>query len=280
MKIYENFTEYNVSKIDSTTGFVIRIDGRYFSNLLLTIKQKELEELNTPFISDFVEAMQLTTRDLVKEFNASTGYTHSDEISLYFKPLNSMNDNEEDMKEHIFGGRVQKLITLISSYATSSLIKHLNNINHDKFLLILDRIAFDGKALVFSPEHEICNYFLWRSKQDCYRNFVSEIYQIHFPKKSIEKSNVDELIIKLKNEKHIDVNDYNIFLRRGTFIKRELENYKDDDNINYWRNSYVKFALPNLKCTDEYEELFNCKNYEEWEFTEIDFELSSVMSYM
>jgi len=277
MKLYENFTEYNVCNIDSKTGFIIRVDGRCFSNLLRQLKKQEIEELKTPFISDFVKAMQLTTSDLLKEFNASTGYTHSDEISLYFKPLNTPNDDEEDMKEHIFGGRVQKLISVISSYASTRLIKHLMEINYNKFESIFDRITFDGRAIVVPTNYEICNYFIWRSKQDCFRNFVSEICYMHFPKKSLDKLNVDERIIKLRNEKHIDIVDYNVFLRRGTFVKRELEHYTEnhkDNKTNFWRNSYIKFALPNLKCRDDYVELFESKNFEEWEFQDIEFELS------
>ena len=272
MKIYEDYTEYNIGDIDSQTGFIVRVDGRCFSNLLHQLKNQEIIELKTPFMSDFVKAMQLTTSDLLKEFNASTGYTHSDEISLYFKALNSPNDEEADMKEHIFGGRVQKLISLISSYASTRLIKHLSYINKTKFESILDRITFDGRVICFPSNFEVCNYFLWRSKQDCFRNFVSEICYMHFPKKSLNKLNVDERITKLRNEKHIDINDYNIFLRRGTFVKRELEHY-EKDNVNYWRNLYVKFALPNLKCNDAYTELFECKNFEEWEFQDIEFEL-------
>lgn len=275
MKIYEDYTEYYVSHIDASTGFIVRVDGRCFSNLLHTLKNKEFEELKTPFISDFVLAMQRTTRDIVKEFNASTGYTHSDEISLYFKPLNKEEDPEEDIKEHQFSGRVQKLQTLIASYATVRLIKHLTEINKDKFYNILDKVSFDGRVLIFPFGYEVCNYFLWRSKKDCFRNFVSELCYYNFPKKSLEKLNTDERVKKLQNEKRIDINDYNIFLRNGTFIKREVESYTDDDKKIYWRNNYVKFALPLLKCNNDYLELLECKNFEEWEFQDIEFELSN-----
>jgi hypothetical protein len=97
---------------------------------------------------------------------------------------------------------------------------------------------------------------------------------MYFPKKSLEKLNVDERITKLRNEKRIDVEDYNIFLRRGTFVKRELEHYQVDEK-NYWRNTYVKFALPELKCNDDYVELFECKNFEQWEMRDIEFELTN-----
>jgi hypothetical protein len=51
-------------------------------------------ELKTPFINDFKLAMDKVTADLVKEFNAATGYNHSDEISLVFKSLNEDTDDE------------------------------------------------------------------------------------------------------------------------------------------------------------------------------------------
>jgi len=274
MKMYEDYTEDSVTQIDAFTGFIIRVDGRGFSNLLNSLKNKEFEELKTPFISDFVLAMQRTCKDLVKEFNASTGYTHSDEISLYFKPLNTENDLEEDVKEHQFSGRVQKLQTLIASYATVRLIKHLQEINKDKFHNILDKIMFDGRVIIFPHGYEVCNYFVWRSKKDCFRNFVSELCYYNFPKKSLDKLNTDERVQKLRNEKGLIVSDYNIFLRNGTFIKREVESHNEDGKT-YWRNNYVKFALPDLKCNDEYLDLLECKNFEEWEFPDIQFELNN-----
>ena len=118
---------------------------------------------------------------------------------------------------------------------------------------------------------------------------MSELCYYNFPKKSLDKLNVDERTKKLKNEKQINVEDYNIFLRRGTFVKREVESYTNCSNLNcqdcreqngkctkgkkYWRNNYVRFALPDLKCSEDYIELLDCKNFEQWEFHEIEFEL-------
>jgi hypothetical protein len=40
MKIYEEYTEHYVSQIDAFTGFVIRVYGRCFSNLLYSLKNQ------------------------------------------------------------------------------------------------------------------------------------------------------------------------------------------------------------------------------------------------
>jgi len=59
--------------------------------------------------------MVLTMNDLIIEFSAQTGYCHSDEITLIFYKLINKNENDIKNKVHIFNGRSDKLISLISS---------------------------------------------------------------------------------------------------------------------------------------------------------------------
>lgn len=273
MKFYENYTDKNIAEIDPYTAYIIRLDGRSFSKLLSSIKLDEFNSVNTPFINDFKLAMDRTTADLVKEFNASTGYNHSDEISLVFKPMNE-NTDDELIKEHQFNGRINKLISLTSSYASVRLSHHLRSINYEKFWIMLDRVTFDSRAVIFPDDKEMCNYFVWRSQHDCFRNFVSELCYKHFPKKSLDKLNTLQRIEKLKKERNLDIYDFNPFLRNGTFIKRELESITDDGKT-YWRNKYVRFALSDFKCNSDYIDILKCKNFEEWEFHDIEFELSN-----
>ena len=271
IKLYEYFTDSYINEIDSYTGYVIRLDGRSFSRLLSSIKQDEFNVLNTPFINDFKLAMDRTTTDLVKEFNASTGYNHSDEISIVFKPMNE-NTDDEIVKEHQFNGRISKLISLTASYASVRLSYHLRHINYEKFNVMSGRATFDSRVIIFPNDTEICNYFVWRSYHDCFRNFVSELCHKHFPKKSVNKLNTKQRIEKLNKERNLDVYDFNPFLRNGTFIKRKLQSYTDNGKT-YWKNEYVRFSLPNFKCNSDYIDLLKCKNFEEWEYKDIEFEL-------
>jgi len=78
--------------------------------------------------------MVLTMNDMLKHFSVSTGYTHSDEITLIFKPAedsqpqgnNSENENENkednskrvENKVHMFNGRSTKILTLMASYCS------------------------------------------------------------------------------------------------------------------------------------------------------------------
>ena len=271
MKEYQAYTERNIYEIDQFTGYIIRLNGRSFSKLLNELKNNEFSEIRTPFINDFKLAMDRTTSDLLKEFNASTGYNHSDEISLYFKPLND-NPDDEMNKNHQFNGNVNKLLSLTASFASVRLVHHLRTINSDKFSKIFDRVTFNSNVIIFPNDNEICNYFMWRS-YDCFRDFVLELCNTHFSGESLNNMDVNQRIDKLKNERNFDVNDFNSFLRNGTFIKRELVTQQNENKETMWYNQYIRFALPNLECNQDYIDLFKCKNFQEWEYQNIVFEL-------
>jgi tRNA(His) 5'-end guanylyltransferase len=271
MKFYETYSENYIHSIDPFTNFVIRLDGNGFSKILNNIKADEIFNLRTPYVNDFKTAMDKTTVDLVKKFNGTTGFNHSDEISIMFKPLNKDND-DEFIKEHIYNGRIVKLLTLMSSYATIRLQKHLRDLNSARFHDAVDRITFDGRHIIFPNKNELINYFIWRSKIVCYGSFVKEIAATRYTKKSIVNCSTSKIVEKLKNEYNNDIDDYNVFLRNGTYVKRKLVQHEKDGKI-YWYNDYIRFALPNIKCETSYYDLFDCKNFQEWEFQDIDFEL-------
>jgi tRNA(His) 5'-end guanylyltransferase len=275
MKYYETYSEEFVSVIDKDTEFIVRLDGRGFSNLFHSLKTEEFKRLKNPFLNDFKRAMDLTTVDLVKTFSATTGYNHSDEISLHFKQVQK-DDGVE--RNHLFNGRVVKLLTLLSSHASVRFQKHLRDTNPLKYAHVLDRMTFDARHIVFPSQQEVMNYFVWRSQFDCYRNFVSELAYRYFSKKSLEKQSTKERKLRLLDEAGIDVDSFNTFLRYGTFVKRELEKF-EKDNKPFWRNVYVRFSLPSLKCEKNYYDLLESKNFQDWELLDVEVELLSKISH-
>lgn len=274
MKYYETHSEEFVTTIDKNTEFVVRLDGRGFSNLFHSLKNDEFQRLRTPFLNDFKLAMDLTTADLVKTFTATTGYNHSDEISLHFK-IHHKDDNVE--REHLFKGRVVKLLTLLSSHASVKFQKYLREQNPTRYAHVLDRLTFDARHIIFPSEKEVMNYFVWRSQFDCYRNFVSELAYRYFSKKSLEKQSTKERKLRLLDEAGVDVDSFNVFLRHGTFVKRALTTYNENNNT-YYRNKYVRFALPELKCEKVYYDLVESKNFDSSEYTEL-LELVSELTF-
>ena len=79
--LYERMKDYEAdydTKIKSDEFMIVRLDGHKFSKFTKVFKR--------PFDDIFAKAMEKCTIDLVQEYNAVTGFTGSDEITLVFPP--------------------------------------------------------------------------------------------------------------------------------------------------------------------------------------------------
>jgi tRNA(His) guanylyltransferase len=254
MKKYEDEnTKPNIRPCDS---FIVRLDGRSFS--------KFTKRLVKPFDILFVKAMCLTTKDLVKEFDAQTGYTHSDEITLIF---NSKCSNDEFLDHmdyfdrskngkckcrtniyitnHLFNGRIHKILSLISSYCSVRFNYHLEKliepVQHEydvKFIELVQshKQMFDSRILVFDEflKYEVLNHQIWRSVQDCYRNAITAYAHTYFGYQKIMNKKSTEMIEMLKNEKNLDWNDETqipLFIKHGLYCKKIKIQKKVGDNV-------------------------------------------------
>ncbi len=273
MKQYEN--EFNY-KILPNEGFIIRLDGRSFSRFT--------KSFSKPFDINFVKAMSMTMRDLVEKFEAQTGYTHSDEITLIF---NSINDDELEIKIHIFDGRIQKLLSLTSAYCSVRFNYHLEKIidssdfkYNDNLIKVIKshQQMFDARILKFSKDkmYEILNHQIWRSVHDCNRNAIQTYTYTNYSTKEVMNKNTTEMIEMLKT-KNINWNDIPTFIKHGIYCKKILvdkaigepsnenkvlrseyvfKQFKinfSTDNLNmllnkYWDNLDNKIILEELKC--------------------------------
>lgn len=162
MKAYE--VEYEM-QIPGDHAFIVRADGHSFSKFTRGFHQ--------PFDENFKTAMIRTTGDAIVQFHASTGYTHSDEITLIFAPMPLLERSVDDaigdegkigdqgkkkqslsysdkIQSHPFNGRVCKLLSLISSYISVRFNYHLLSLVESEYStysrhaketpLILDKI--------------------------------------------------------------------------------------------------------------------------------------------
>jgi len=234
MKNYELICQ-DILTINGNETFVIRLDGRNFSKLT-----KNFEK---PYDENFSNIMLNTAVDIFKEFNPTFIHVQSDEISVIFKNRcsNEEFDTEPQKYNHIFGGRVIKMLTIISSFASSCFYRHILNIidsNDDKYSklskLIKEgsiNISFDSRlTMVISDtnkqciprvnEYEIVNYVYWRSVIDGYRNAVSMFASKFLESNELEKISTQERINKMK-EKNIpfDFNTMKNHIKYGWFIK-------------------------------------------------------------
>jgi tRNA(His) 5'-end guanylyltransferase len=275
MKYYEEQSR-KLETVPNNKPFIIRLDGRAFSNFTKKYKQISKKNMNLPYSKEFKHAMLLTANDLLQEFQCSTVYTHSDEITLIF-------NNKNPESQYIFDGKVYKLLSLIPSFASGSFMLHFSeellengiifgdvnqnthththtnseesNQNSRKERLTkkliesnkLDSIpTFDARIIVFPPkmDYEIVNHMIWRSRGDCTRNFISLYAETYIGKKNILGMSNQERLEKLKEigyDLNSDTIDYS--LKHGTFLKYNSDNNEVEfyvfKNISFTNNIYT-----------------------------------------
>lgn len=236
MKYFEEQSKLFVS-VPADMPYIVRLDGWSFSKFTTS-----LTKTNAPYLTEFKRAMIKTTMDLQKKFNASTAYTHSDEITLIF-PRQVLTSNGT-VSPHIFNGRSEKLLSIIPSFASVTFDRHLRNELTKSGMNLYESIpSFDARLLVFPAglEYEIVNHMIWRSKGDCTRNFVSMYAEKYIGKKKIEGMPMVNRIAKLK-DLGLDFNEngnIDFSLKHGVFIKsngNSDERYYVFKNLKYFDN--------------------------------------------
>ena len=140
-----------------TLPIVVRLDGKSFSKFTKKIKCEK------PFDKTMAICMQEVTQGLVEYCNADIGYTQSDEISLVLTKKSKKSD-------FFFGGRYQKLCSVLSSYATYVFAK---TSPWDEMAL------FDCRVYEVPDKETVLDALTWRA-EDCRRNSVSSMAQSNF----------------------------------------------------------------------------------------------------
>lgn len=235
-KSLENNRAYYIDPIEF---FCVRLNGRSFNRLLKAFDEKDYEVINNCLIK--------TTTDLVKEFNASTGYITNDEIILVFK--NKLDENSE----HIFGGFVTKIYSAVSSYASMRFYYHLNNdlINKNtKYQNINPEFSFSAIITTASPE-EISD-IVYSKSVETFNKFVSKLLKDKVNHYELIGMPTYKRIALLRDNFQIEVDDYDNHLKFGSFIKTKYEENKKTYETRSFMLLQDKYILNNFKF-----ELFN-----------------------
>lgn len=252
MKMYESQFESIINPYES---YIVRMDGRSFSTFTKGFKK--------PFDMNFINAMRLTAKDLIKKFNPQTVYFHSDEFTLCFDSLCTKDEYDKlpSRYSHIFNGRVCKIITTYASYCSVRFNYHINNIMahcenisdySESFIKSVQAFdeTFDARVLRFdeSQRFEMVNHQIWRSIRDSHRNAVNTYGQTFIGKKQILDKNQNQIIEMLKNV-GIDWETVPLFIKYGIYCKGiYVENTNETNNKQFIRKDYVFFQhriLPN-----------------------------------
>ena len=182
-----------------------RIDGRCFSGFTAYMRR--------PYDETMSRIMVETTKYLVDATHAKMGYTQSDEINLVWL-------QESYDSDILFCGKVQKLCSVLASMAAAK----FNHLCNDSVLQDIARKklpAFDCRVFQLPNRVEAANAFLWREK-DATKNAISMAARSFYSHKALQgksSSEMQEMIF----QKGQNFNDYPPFFKRGTFVRRIVE---------------------------------------------------------
>lgn len=199
---------------------IARIDGRTFSKFTKPFKR--------PFDERLSNAMRLTTAELVSQTHAVVGYTQSDEITLVFHA-------DQYDSQIFFGGRKQKLCSVLASMTTALFIRYLD-IEIQEYpedddipaIMLCATPHFDCRVWQVPSTMEATNTLLWRA-QDAKKNGISSACRSMCSAKSMHGKGQADMVQMMADQ---GVDYYSTFDekdRLGTFWKRETFVEKLDD---------------------------------------------------
>lgn len=189
--------------LDEEQPICVRIDGKAFHTYT--------KGLERPYDQRLSNAMVETMNFLVEKTDARLGYTQSDEISLvYFKTA--------PYQQSYFGGRIQKLTSVLASMATAKFNQEVqNNIPEKKDIFAF----FDCRVWNVPTLQDAADVFIWR-QEDAIKNAVSMAASAYYSHKQLHGKSSREKIEMLA-EKGISWDNYPEFFKSGTYARKSLE---------------------------------------------------------
>lgn len=198
MKDYERLTSPYLSPL---LPICVRIDGKRFS--------RWTRGLERPWDERMANCMIAVTEGLVDITNARIGYTQSDEITLILY-------SDDPKRETYLNGRVQKLASLLASFATTAFADQ-RDIWLDEFKP--DTPAhFDARVWTVPTKTEATNVLVWR-ELDATRNSIESAARAHYSHNEmhgVDNATAQEMLHAVG----VNWNDYADHFKRGTYIQR------------------------------------------------------------
>ena len=239
-KEYEQSTEQRLIAEDY---IVIRLDGHKFS--------KFTKGLNRPVDTAFQSTMVEVTTALCKEFQCIVGYTQSDEITLVLPPQVVKGNNHQ-----MYGGRVQKLVSLTAGFASATFNKLFTHpINKDKLGW------FDARTYSVSTKEEAFNHIMWRGR-DFVKNSKNMFAQTYCSHKSLLNLNSQEQINFCLSETGNDWSLQNDQSKYGTIIKKVLYDKTTEEYGTVQRSKYISLGIQLSTYSQELVDRLFSKYYE------------------
>lgn len=198
---HKQYESHWQSQLMPMLPFVVRLDGRSFHTYTKGMKR--------PYDPGMSRCMQTTLKSLIEEFHPTVGYTQSDEISLLFH----YNDENQQM---IFGGKVSKILSTISAFASVAFYKESLSWLPEKNL---HSPTFDARVMQYPTLTLATENLMWR-EIDATRNSVTMLAHSLYSHKELHGKNhnakLDMIVAAGKNWNH-----YPTHFKRGVYMARQ-----------------------------------------------------------
>lgn len=199
-------------RADPFLPLMARIDGKCFSKFTKGLKR--------PFDERFVRLMVATTKHLVGESEALLGYCQSDEITLYW----NLDKEQYSNREYWFGGKFQKLTSVLASTASSFFASNLPEYLPEK---MGQYPVFDCRVWNVPDLEHVYKNFLWRLN-DATKNSVSMMAHHHFSHRFLQGKTCDEMK-GLLQEIGEPWDQLPRFFTHGTYVRRQKVVFEPDN---------------------------------------------------
>ena len=225
----KDFEVYSSLKVPKNSKIIVRLDGRSFHQLVRDLN------LVKPYDENFYNVISKVCEDLFKEFSPLFVYAFSDEISLLLDSVP-------------FEGRLEKINSVIASFAASSFVIHYNT-------QFKKPPAFDSRVIPIS-DGDVLKYFKWR-QDESWRNCVNA-HGISYLKSKYSNTEANDKINgmslsdihELLFQNGINLNDIETYKKRGIGVYRKNKkvvgfNQKENKNQTSYRSHvYTDWELP------------------------------------
>ena len=220
------------SALTALPPLFVRLDGRAFHRLARVL------DLARPFDERFGAAMASVARRLVADAGASPvfAYTFSDEISCFFTELP-------------FGGRVEKLDSVLAAFAASALTIELD---------LAEPVAFDARVVFVAPAS--AHAYLAGRQAEAWRNHINAYAQALLIADGLSSRQAaarlrglaSPALHELAHQHGINLGETPAWQRRGTLVYRRPVEVTGRDP----RPGEVAVAVRSRACIDREPPLF------------------------
>lgn len=218
----KQFEAVDDKRLSPNLPYVVRLDGVSFRTYTRGFAK--------PFDQRMTRAFIRTSADLLERFNPLIIFYESDEISLIFDACQPIDSTDKRPREHMYSGRIQKIVSVLASFAAAKFNKYINeedwsdlNKPHVQKRLQEHSAYFDGRAFSLPNQFAAMASVYWRHRFDTLKNSTLTYARSYYTQGQMQNKSphvLRELMLHEHNWNLLEEAPKSIIY--GTFLKKEL----------------------------------------------------------